>query len=172
MAKDSGQKKEKAKYYHPPNVLRQRVGVGGLPEELLERAEQYIQDNDYDFKPLAVEIMGRFKDALAAAKKSERRDKPVINEITKPIMELKANGDMFRYALLTEVAEILMSFLENIQSLNDDSFHVIDAHKDTLEVIIKNDLRGSGGSEGHALSKELYAACKRYYSKHSVEITG
>lgn len=172
MDKQTGQKTEKPKYYNPPNVLRQRVGTGGLPEERLTRAEQYIEDNQFDFKPVAVEIMERFKSAVSAAKKSGRYDKTAINEITKPIMELKANGDMFRYALLTEVAEILLNFLENIQQLNDDSFHVIDAHRNTLEVILKNDLRGSGGAEGHALSKELYAACRRYYTKHNVEITG
>ena len=143
MTEQSKQQHEQAKYHHPPNVLRQRVGIGGIDEDLLEKAETFIQDNQYDFKPHAIEIMKRFKETLAAAKKSKTLDKKVINEIAEPIMELKANGDMFRYALLTEVAEILLNFLENIQKLNDDSFNIIDEHKNTLEVILKNNLRGS-----------------------------
>ena len=172
MDRQTGQKYEQAKYHNPPNVLRQKCGIGGMPEELIQKAENFIQDNKFDFKPIAVDIMGRFKDVLAKAKKAGTKDKKLIDKVAEPIMELKANGDMFRFSLLTDVAEILLNFLENIHELDDDSFNVIEAHKNTLEVILKNDLRGSGGSEGHALSRELYAACKRYYMKHNIEITG
>ncbi len=163
---------EIAKYYNPPNILRQKCGVGGMAEELIQKAEAFIKDNKFDFKPTAADILKRFNKTLADAKTAKVKDKKLIDKIGEPIMELKANGEMFRFSLLTEVAEILLSFLENISVLDDDSFHVIDAHKNTLGVIIKNDLRGGGGAEGHALSRELYAACKRYYTKHKIEVTG
>jgi hypothetical protein len=169
MASDN-KKHETPKYYHPPNVLRQKVGIGGMPEELIARAEQFIQDNQFNFKPTAIEIMKRFNAVLAKAKDADVKDKKLIDRIGEPIMELKANGDMFSFSLLTEVSEILLNFLENIHTLDDDSFHVIEAHKNTIDVIIKNDLRGSGGAEGHALSRELYAACNRYYTKHKIEL--
>ena len=170
MNKPTDQQFETPKYYTPPNVLRQKVGVGGMPDELVKKAEKFIQDNKFDFKPLALEIMKNFTTTLAEVKKSGQTDKKAIDRIGEPIMELKANGEMFRFTLLTDVAEILLNFLENIPSLNDDAYNVIAAHKNTLDVILKNDLRGTGGDEGHALSEELYAACRRYYTKYKIEL--
>ncbi len=162
--------KQKARYIDPPNILRQKVGAGGIDPLRLTRGEEYIDNNDMDFTPYAQEIMQRLNDIMAEAKAGKIKGKSAVDLLTRPIMELKANGGMFRYMLVSEIADIVLNFLESIDKLDADAFDILDAHQNTLHVIISNKLQGGGGKEGRALALELYEACKRYFKKHNVKL--
>lgn len=165
-------KTEKARFIDPPNVLRQKCGYGGLDQTRLLRAEEFIDSNELDFGPFALRLMERLDAVIADCRSGRLKGDRAIDELTKPIMELKANGGMFKYELMSEIAGIVLNFLENITALNDDVFEIVDAHQNTLSVIIASDLKGSGGKEGRALAEELFAACKRYYKKHNITPRG
>src|SRR5690606_34435006 len=89
--------------------------------------------------------------------------------IAGPVMELKANGAMFEYPLISDVAGILLNFLENLQDLNDDALEIVKVHRRTLHVIVTSRLRGTGGRDGQALLQELVDACERYFKKYAPE---
>lgn len=82
-------------------------------------------------------------------------------------MQLKANGGMFQYQLISEIAALALHFLENVETVNDDALQVVDVHAKTIHIIIANDLKGDGGKEGYALVKELEKACKRFFGKYN-----
>jgi len=170
--KKSKQKAEKkkaasaAKFYDPPNVLRQKVGTGGIAPRIIDAAEEYISANPVDLTPLAEEIIKRLRVATVKAREQNAGGKEFVQIIIYPIMELKATGAMFNYHLLTDVAGVMLDFLEDIAELNDDALEIVDVHQRTLEAIIKNRLKGSGGKEGVALAQELYDACQRYRKKY------
>lgn len=175
MVEQEGKKSQippprKARFIDPPNILRQKVGKGGLDQTRIDRAEEYIENNPADFTPFAEDIMERLDRIIAQAKSGKIPPKDAIDQLTRPIMELKANGGMFRYMLLSEIADIVLNFLENITELNNDVFEIIDAHQNTLTVIVTNKLQGGGGKEGQALAQELYAATRRYYAKHKIRV--
>lgn len=160
------------KYHNPANILRQKVGKGGLDPEILRMAEEFIASNQIDFTPHAEKILAKLAAAIREAKTKDRAERDVINTIAGPIMELKANGAMFRYFLVTEIADVMLNFLENITELNDDAFEIIGVHQKTLEAILANVLMGDGGREGRALAQELYDACNRYRKKYEIFIEG
>ncbi|MCB9991050.1 MAG: hypothetical protein H6867_06685 [Rhodospirillales bacterium] len=160
------------RFIDPPNILRQKVGIGGIEPMRVQRAEDFIDDNQLDFGPYALDLMARLDKIVADSKKGTIKGDKAIDDMTKPIMELKANGGMFKYMLVSEIADIVLNFLENISELNDDVYEIIDAHQNTLQVIIGNKLRGSGGREGKALAEALYQACKRFYKKHNIKPRG
>lgn len=171
--KTAGQKakdKTKAKFYNPPNILREKVGLGGIDPAQLKKAEIFIDDNKLDFTPYAEELLVKLRKAIKAAKAAEKADKAVVNTIVASIMEMKANGGMFNYMLVTEIADVILGFLENLDELNQDAFDIVDVHQKTLEAIIGNKLTGNGGQEGKALAQELYDACRRYKRKYSVVV--
>ncbi|HEY8192161.1 MAG TPA: hypothetical protein VIG74_07030, partial [Alphaproteobacteria bacterium] len=163
----AGQAKN-VKYHNPPNVLRQKVGKGGIDPQILQMAEEFIAANQIDFTPHAEKILQKLAAAIKVAKKQDRAERAVIDTISGPIMELKANGAMFRYFLVTEIADVMLTFLENIDELNDDAFEIIGVHQKTLEAILSNVLMGDGGKEGRALAQELYDACNRYRKKYEI----
>lgn len=159
--------KKKAKFYTPQNALRLKVGYGGIDPVVMERAELIIQNNDVDFTDIAKGFLDRLDKAVEAVRHDDRRSKEGINRLVAPIMELKANGAMFKFPLLSGVANIVLDFLENIDYLNDDSLEIVNIHRQTLRIIVGQDLRGTGGKQGDILVNELVAACRRYHKKHS-----
>lgn len=162
----SDKKKKKAKFHTPQNTLRLKAGYGGLPPQAMERAEEYIQNNDVDFTGLAQAILDRLNRSVEAVKRDQHHSKEAINRIVGPIMEMKANGAMFKYELLTDVADIILNFLENSPSLDHDILDIVAVHQRTFQVIISKELKGDGGKQGDILIKELEDACARYYKRH------
>lgn len=163
MAKE----KKKARFINPPNKLRQKIGTGGIDESLLTKSQNYIETNtEVDFTPVAKDFLQKLARVTRDIKAGKINGKDAIAAMIGPVMQLKANGGMFRYQLLSDVADIALQFLEKVDEINKDGFELIDAHEKTIQVIIANGLRGDGGSEGYALVKELDQARVRYFDKY------
>lgn len=155
---------KKAKFITPPNKLKAKVGNGGLPDSVLEKAQNYINNNQVDFIPQAKIFLDSAKaESIKALEDGMQFDR---NKLSLPTMQLKANGGMFRYPLLSEVANICLNFIEKIERMDENAYKVIRAHENAINIIIKHNFHGSGGKEGSALVKELEDVCKRYFSKH------
>ncbi|MGB4106362.1 MAG: hypothetical protein WBK55_01040 [Alphaproteobacteria bacterium] len=162
-------KARKPRFIKPPNVLKQKVGVGGFDEKLVSRSQEFIEKNQVDFIPFAEKYLKAFAAGVNAAAQSNDNFRAARDEIIRPVMQLKANGGMFRYQLVSEVADIALQFLEAIENdaINPEALDVLRAHENTLKVIITNKLQGSGGAEGFKLVQELDKACKRYFAKYN-----
>ncbi len=159
---------KKPRFIKPPNKLKMKVGVGGIDEKLLEKAQVFIQKTEFDFKPVATQLLKAMSDSLKAvqAADNEGEKKSRVETLANAIMQLKANGGMFRYQLISEIAALALHFLENASPLNPDAVQVIHVHEKTIEIILANNLKGDGGKEGYALVKELENACSRYFNKY------
>ncbi|PJB71102.1 MAG: hypothetical protein CO093_06070 [Alphaproteobacteria bacterium CG_4_9_14_3_um_filter_47_13] len=168
----TNQETKKVRFIDPPNILRQKMGYGGVDPLRLQGMEAYIDNNIVDFVPHAEVILARLDLALKDAQAGTIKGKEAIDKLTDPVMELKASGGMFKYMLVSEIANIILNFMENIDALDDDVFEVIKAHQNTLQVIIHSQLKGDGGREGAALAQALYEACRRYYKKHKIRPRG
>ena len=156
----------KVRFFNPPNVLREKVGYGGLDPQLLDKAQTFLDKNDLDFAPYAEGYLKRLGQAIAQIKAGKLKGQAAIDAMVRPIMELKANGGMFRYRLVTEIAGVILNFLEDVEELNKDAVQLVEVHYQTIYVIVSNGLRGDGGAEGRQLAEELYDACVRYYNKY------
>lgn len=156
----------KVKFHNPPNKLREKVGFGGIDMTRIERAESFIDENDLDFNPYAETLMHKLENIIKDIKSGTLSAEDGRKALIGTIMEIKANGGMFKYTLLSEIAGVILNFLESIDTINDDGMNIIDAHQNAIKVIITNRLTGDGGKEGRALSMELYAACNRYFDKY------
>ncbi|MCC6598456.1 MAG: hypothetical protein IT559_06670 [Alphaproteobacteria bacterium] len=159
----------KVKFIHPPNTLKAKVGSGGIPESLIRKAQQVMECFESDFRPEARRLVDSLDEALKKAQAALRSEKDIDKEeLVFPVMQLKANGGMFKYELISDVADICLQFMEGVEDYNQDTFEVIQIHKSTINTILNNNLRGSGGPEGYALVQELHAACMRYFKRHGL----
>lgn len=160
---------KKPRFINPPNKLKAKVGTGGIDEKLLDKAQNYIQNVDVDFKPTAEQLLANVQRALKnfESAKTAEEQKKAKNEVASTIMQLKANGTMFGYQLISEIAALGLHFIDGLDVINKDAFQVIDVHCKTLHIIISNKLKGDGGKEGYALVKELERACQRYFEKYT-----
>jgi len=160
-------KTAKPRFINPPNKLKEKVGHGGIPSDLLTKGQEYIEKNPVDFEPYAEKFIKRIEKDLEKALELQKKDQQkAIDILSQPVMELKANGGMFQYQLISMIADVLLKFLDTVKTIDKDVIAIIKAHNNTLGIIINNKLKGDGGPEGAALTNELHSACQRYHKKH------
>ncbi|MCK6418671.1 MAG: hypothetical protein L6Q57_07030 [Alphaproteobacteria bacterium] len=160
------EKTKKPRFIKPPNVLKQKVGTGGIDEKTLDKSQHYMDTVDLDFTPYAHQFLETMKVQIDRATQNADNFDAMRELLAAPVMQLKANGGMFAYPLVSNVADIALQFLDNIVDINEDAVDVLRAHYNTIQIIMNNKLKGTGGKEGDALVSELQKACKRYFSKH------
>ncbi len=160
--------RRKAEFIRPPNTLKAKVGSGGLSEDILNRAEALLENNTVDFQPLADMYLGTLMKGIEAAKEagpSADREQ-VIAAMLYPGMQLKANGGMFHYPLVTLAADKLIQFLEVIHEPDIESIEIVLGFHTTIRAVVLGKIKGDGGEHGASLLKALDGACTRYFDKY------
>lgn len=156
----------------PPNALKLKVGDGGIPANLLKMGQSFLENNHVDFTPYANNFLEQLKKIRATLPPPAQDTASTYANILNITMQLKSNGSMFKYHLLTMVSDVLLRFLEKAEknkNFNQDFIDILDVYIKVLSIIITKKLIGNGGVEGVALAQELHNACLRYYKKYNIE---
>lgn len=144
-------------------VLQAKIGSGPLDSKTVEKCQKVIDNNDVDFAPLAIQFLDTLKKAIEEARQGNVNLEESIQTMTQPVMELKANAKIFKYDLIGNLANVMLSFLEAIKTMDKNVIEIVDAHHKTLTAIVTNKMKGNGGVNGKQLEQELKDACKRYF---------
>lgn len=162
---------EQVKIIKATSQLQRKAGIGEVDAVRVEKAEKVIQDNTEDFSSIATAFLDRLEDAVTRARTDHgvnAIEMPAkIAAMTQPVMELKANARMFKYDLVTALANVMLGFLENIRDLDLNAVEIVAAHHSTLKVIIAKQMKGDGGPNGVLLRSELEDACDRYFKRRA-----
>lgn len=160
--------RRKAEFIKPPNMLKQKVGSGGLSDDILAKAQKLLEENTVDFEPLANMYLAALMKGIEMAKGFSPADdtEQVIANMLYPSMQLKANGGMFSYSLVTKIADKLIQFLEVIDEPDIEAVEIVLAFHTTMTAVIHGKVKGDGGSHGADLLTALTDACMRYFDKH------
>lgn len=160
--------RRKAEFIKPPNLLKAKVGSGGLSEEILNKAQALLENNTTDFRPLGEMYLDAMLKGMEKAQKisdvTETED--IIISMLYPAMQLKANGGMFRYPLVTLIADRLIHFLEVIEHLDAGAQELVQAFHTTIRAILLGQIHGDGGARGKELHDALTEACFRYFQRN------
>lgn len=165
MSSDTTEKK--IRVHKADTQLQIKVGTGPLDERAVERCQDVMDSNKVDFTPLAMEYLDRLENAIKEAKSDSANKEEATQNITTPVMQLKANASTFHYNLIGNLANVMLSFLESIEKLDEDAVSIVEAHHQTLKAIIVKKISGDGGPVGKQMEEELKSACKRYFAKRS-----
>ena len=159
--------KKKVRVIKASYLLQQKVGMGDIDEKKIARSQKVIENQEFDFVPLAKEHLETLNSLWDEAKAlPEGQDgQQIIDGMTDAIMQIKANASMFGYDLIGQLANIMLNFLETIEKIDIDVIEIVGAHIKTLDVIVSNNLKGEGGEYGGELTAELKDACRRYFAK-------
>ena len=150
-----------------PNVLKEKAGDGGIPPELLQQAEAYIENNDVDFTETAETYFELLERALTMSEQDGVDEEQAFEAILFPLSQLKAQGAMFKYSIISEITAMLINFLEVIEKLDQEAINITRAYKMTLKALLLRNRHGVEATEKDAVLKEaLKDACLRYFNKH------
>lgn len=159
-------KVRKAALIKPPHTIKQKVGSGGLDSRTIEKAQQSIENNTIDFRPIATLLIEELDSAINNTRNNLLKGEAAIEAIIYPAMQIKAQGSMLHYALATDISDILVNFLEIVTEMNSDVLEIAEAHKKTLQLVIMKELKDSKGPVAQQLRQALLDACNRYYKQH------
>lgn len=160
--------RRKAEFFNPPNHLKLKVGNGGLTEDILNKAQALLENNSLDFVPLAEMYLDAMMKGIEQARTppAELSHETIIGAILFPGMQLKANGGMFHYELVTLIADRFIQFMEVIEKVDNDALEIIIAYHTTIRAVLLGRIKGDGGKRGADLMNALIEACYRYFEKH------
>ena len=161
-------RRRKAEFMKPVNVLKSKAGYGGLDDEILSKAQALLEKNFVDFLPMAeIYLSGMMRGIERARNPGPGENEEVlITGMLYPTMQLKANGGMFRYPLVTRIADKLIQFLEVIAAPGKDAIEIVLAFHTTMRAVLMGRVIGSGGKHGDELMQALEAACLRYFEHY------
>ena len=167
-----GQKKlRKAELIAPPNRLKEKVGTGGIDETVLMKAQELLETNTIDFKPIAQMLVDVLHEAISDAKSGALKGEEAIESMLYPAMQLQAQGGMFHYPLISEISNTLVNFLETVSTTDKDVMDIVVAHKMSINAVLASQIKGDGGKTGRELRDALLDACARYYKSRKNELT-
>lgn len=160
--------RRKAEILRPPNTLKAKVGSGGISEAILDKAQALLENNVVDFQPLADMYMQSMMKAIenAQANHDKQDTETLIAGMIYPAVQLKANGGMFHYPLVTIMADRLIQYLEVIVEPDLDALEIVLAFHTTLRAVIMGRITGTGGRHGQELLAALNDACMRYFERY------
>lgn len=153
-----------AEFFNPPNVLKKKVGSGGVAPDLIAKAESYIENNEQDFHSIAENYFAILDEASHRVKDGEIKGAEAFEAVLYPLSQLKAQGAMFKQPIVTDLAAMLINFLEVIEELDDQAISILMVHKMTLQAVIKKKLPAdTQAQQNQTLKNALRDACIRYF---------
>src|SRR5688572_10224975 len=95
MIEDAFQDQKKfrnAELLTPPNRLKEKVGSGGIDEAVLVKAQELLENNTVDFRPISLMLVDVLHETIADAKSGAIKGEDAINAMLYPAMQMKAQG--------------------------------------------------------------------------------
>ena len=134
----------------------------------MDRAQDLLENHTVDFAPLAEIYINQMKEGIdeAAALGHKTSSEEAIGKILMPCVQLKANGTMFHYPLVTRIADRFVQFMEVIECLDEETLDISNAFLTAMNIVINGKIKTDGADHGEALVEELNGACMRYFDKH------
>ena len=166
----------RAIHFHTANKLKDKLGANALKDEVdidplvIQAAEARIQDllGDYsDWVRRYIRSMVRSLNALEIAEyirenQSETENRKHIAKINRIAHELRGQGGIFDYPLITALGKSLYQTTTNpAMTITANRQDLLRAHVDTIRTVFKNKIRGDGGEVGAALLQEISDAVER-----------
>lgn len=156
-------------YFEFTNRLAAKVGgqpTGELPKldvEILKKVEEKITEMSGDYSHWVADEIKKMGECLLKLKEPGANIRALIARINRSAHEMRGQGGIFGYPLITEFAKSLfLTTNKNIQAISDNEYELIKAHVDAIRVVIAEKVEGDGGETGRALLDGLHAAIKKY----------
>lgn len=130
-----------------------------------DAAERLIDDADASLAELkgeVIEQMGKLitvlRDALTDASGWERVPESMLECIYEIVFELKGLAGTFDLPMITEIGEMLRSYLRSTHTIGPRELDIIRHHVAAISVVHRNLVEGDGGSTGRRLIEALREA--------------
>lgn len=147
----------------PENTLKKKVGHGGFDPKTLVRAQNAIDNNTIDFRPIATGFVGDLDKILADVKATPPMPQAaIIPAVMYPVMQLRAQGSLFHYPSITRVTQSIIDFLEVVPRVDEPVIEIITAYRNTVSALIALQMKDENSKACSDLCQAFTDVCIRY----------
>lgn len=141
------------------NSLQNKAGSGGIPSFTIKKCQTFLDSNTMDFLPVAESILDRLYTLLAKLQQKEEYQFAYYEKILECVMQLKANGKMFQYPLITTLGEIVMEHLEQNPTLPEETITILGKFCEILNIILQNKMNTVSAQQEKRFKKQISDLC-------------
>lgn len=146
----------------PPNMLKIKVGSGGLHVSTLKQAQNMLDDHRADFMPIAQSYLDQMAQGIKEAQSTDHTMERRIDYMLLPCSQLRANGRLFQYSMVTRVAGRFAAFMDDIKNIDNEIIKIASAFHGALRLILVKNMRNEAAKGAQSLLDELDDLCRRY----------
>lgn len=119
--------------------------------DVLRQAEQAVDDLQGDYPAWTQKDIDGLREAINCARRDPKTLPQAISDIFKCALDLKGQGGGFGYDLITSTGDFLTKFMVERATVSSRDFEIICAHVDTMQAVIRQDIKGDGGKIGNQI---------------------
>lgn len=167
-----GTAKDKAKFFEPPRRLFSKAG-GALditPDQIMAAVEE-VESLQMEFTDQVKADLERLEAIFeqAKAEASEEARAAIVQGMAPICHELRGQGGVFGYMLISVVADSLHLIASSILAVPKDALDLLRTHLDLMKAIIREEITGDGGALGPELMDSLHHANVGFIDKKENE---
>ena len=154
-----------------PNTLIQKlngpeVGVGVIDPQAIARAEQAIEQSRDRYIAQASQHLENMRAALKTLSKQRKDTAAPLQELYRYSREMKGQAATFGFLFLTRFGDSLAELTQKMTLVTDRQIELINAHLNAMDVVITQQVTGTGGMIGEELSDGLRRAIQRVVAEN------
>jgi chemotaxis protein histidine kinase CheA len=151
--------------FMPPNVLKAKMGNGGLDLSAVQRAEQAIDDLKGEFTGWVIDDVNRLVEAQQAYAKQSNLE--TLGDLYRAAHDLKGQATTFDFPLVSRVGSSLCKLTDDTSDGLPLPLALIDAHIDAIKVIVRDNLKDPSDQMATVLAAELERQVAGFLAKHA-----
>ncbi|MEM6901947.1 MAG: hypothetical protein AAF556_01745, partial [Pseudomonadota bacterium] len=149
-----------------PNALKRRLGgselgAGFISPKAIARAEQSVSDHASRYLEQARRDLAALQATYHQLRRERQDPARYLEALSRAGREMKGQAGTFEYHLLTRFGDSLYELTRRMTTISDRHMDLIKAHIDAIEIVVVQDIKGSGGDLGEELSNTLRSAIQR-----------
>ncbi|WP_428247348.1 hypothetical protein [Ferrovibrio sp.] len=133
-----------------------------LTPEMRDKIEKVIVETQSDFEMAADDALRNMRDAYSSAAFNQVGRASYYEWIHDLAVEMKGQGGLFNYPLLTTYADILRQLTANLNENNPRLHKIIGLNIDAISVVVRRKLTGLGGGTEHKVAEALKEAHQHF----------
>ena len=154
-------------FIEPKNELIIKTGIGGLKQTTLDAIQARIETMKLDIEPFLKSKFATLKASLYSEDFMSESNEDVLYDFLSDLVAFNVHIKLIKNNGLSHISNSLLTFTEKLDQMNVDSFHVMKAHVNAIEIVLKTSLTGMNQDVINAFIKELNNACDRYNAKYN-----
>ena len=152
------------RFYTPPRQLRAKTGGDvDIDPDRIARIQRDLDSWNEGFIGWTLQFIKQLRALLEKARQKDpstrRSDFARINQIAH---ELRGQGGIFGYPLVSSVAKSLFELTKDTLDRSDDCLVLIRNHIETLQAVLRDEVRGDGGNVGLEIIKAMRLANAKF----------